>query len=57
MSLYFGICVQEVRKGRRAAQNVQPNQEVTDEDVLDASLGKLAANANEVDLDQVRALI
>lgn len=57
MSLYFGICVQEVRQGRRAAQNVQPNQEVTDEDVLDASLGKLAANANELDLDQVRGLI
>ena len=43
--------------GASAAQHFQPSQEGTDEDVLDDSLGKLAASANEDDLEQVRGLI
>ncbi|XP_067018350.1 intraflagellar transport protein 43 homolog A-like isoform X2 [Acropora muricata] len=43
---------QEVRQGRRAAQHFQPSQEGTDEDVLDASPGKLAASPNDDDLEQ-----
>lgn len=37
----------EVRKGRRAAQNIQSNQE-PDEDVLDTTLGDTAVTANNL---------
>ena len=43
----FGLRVQEVRKGRRAAQNIQSNQE-PDEDVLDTTLGDTAVTANNL---------
>lgn len=45
MSLTVGFCAQEVRQGRRAAQNVQSNPD-PDEDVLDATLGDMAVEAH-----------
>ena len=45
MSLTVGFCTQEVRQGRRAAQNVQSNPD-PDEDVLDDTLGDMAVEAN-----------
>jgi len=39
--------VQEVRRGRRAAQNIQSNQD-PDEDVLDASLGDMAVETDNL---------
>ena len=50
-------CLQEVRQGRRAAQNVQSNQD-PDEDVLDATLGDMSLepdnnNAAATEHDQV----
>ena len=39
--------MQEVRQGRRAAQNIQSNQD-PDEDVLDASLGDMAVETNNL---------
>ena len=39
--------MQEVRQGRRAAQNIQSNQD-PDEDVLDASLGDMAVETDNL---------
>ena len=39
--------MQEVRRGRRAAQNIQSNQD-PDEDVLDASLGDMAVETDNL---------